>query len=186
MKRMSEKITITKEMLIEAKDYIPLMAKEAWVAENAIKCFDKLAITAGGEAVPPMYMVNTGMKSRLLMGAFIKLYFGLAFEADADDSELMTVEDYDNWAGSHVFNQIERFKSDKDMRDKCYDLLIDYRDFEKRFSAQINGILTVQNDSVMRQNEYMSTQMKELPKVFGELKELQRKVEENGESTAAE
>lgn len=173
---MSEKIEITRELLEAARDYVPLAEKEAWVAENAPKCFDRLMITSDDEPLPPMYMVNTGLKSRYLMAALIGLYFGKADWTVSDENEkwLLPVENYDAWAGSHVFNQLERWKRDTELRSKAYDLMYDYKDLEKRFSTQISSLLAVQNDSVVRQAEYTATQIKEtLPAVVEQLKGLQ-------------
>lgn len=205
---MSGKIELTKELMLGARDYIPLAEKEAWVAENAPKCFDQLAITADDEAMPPMFMVNTGLKSRYLMAALVRLYFRVdagedpstpALRASAQndnkvkntaqndkeekrsaqndasetDEWLMSVEEYDAWAGSHVFNQLERWKRDGDLKFKAYDLLYDYKDLEKRFSAQISSLLAVQNDPVIRQAQQMTASVKELPVVLEQLKALQ-------------
>ena len=168
---------ITKEMLKNARDYVPLAEKEAWVAANAPRCFDRLAITADDEPVPPMYMVNTGLKSRYLMAALVRLYFGN--ESADGDEWLMPEAEYDRWAGSHVFNQLERWKHDNDLKYKAYDLIADYKDLEKRFSAQISSLLAVQNDPVIRQMEYTATQMKDLPALLEQLKALQETQEEN-------
>lgn len=181
-----ERIEVTKEMLLGARDYLSLGIKEAWVRENAEKCFDRLAITADDEPMPPMYAVNGALKSRYLMAAFVAFYLRQDYEALKDDTALMSEEEYDRWAGSHVFNQIERWKRDSDLRDKCYDLLYDYRDLEKRFTAQIVGLLTVQNDSVIRQNELTASQMKELPAVLEQLKELQKAREGEPEDGTAD
>lgn len=170
-----EKIEITKEMLTAAQDYVPLEQKEKWVTDNASKCFDRLAITMGEEPMPPMYMVNSGLRSRHLMAALAKFYFGKEYEADEADDAMMSVADYDRWAGGHVLCQLDRWKHDVEARDKCYDLLYDFHDLEKRFTAAINGILAVQNDAVMRQSQYTATQMKELPLVMEQLKQLQEK-----------
>ena len=179
--RMSDKIEITKEIMLAARDYVPNAEKEAWAAENATKCFDKLSIKGSdGEPAPDMYMVNSGLKARYLMGAFVGMYLGQKFEAEQDGSALMSEADYDRWAGSHAINQIERWKRDADLRDKCYDMLSDFKDLEKRLSAQISGLLSVMNDPVMRQNEYMAAQVKQMPELLEQLKEFQGKVEENG------
>ena len=183
---MDEKITLTSEMMERARDYVPLAEKEAWCAENAPRVFDKLAITADGETMPPMYMVNAGLKSRYLMGALTKLYFGVETtqsfavtapvkdaEGDGKDEWLMSEADYDRWAGSHVFNQLERMKRDAWHKIKAFDLLADYRDLEKRFSTQISGLLAVQNDPVIRQNELSTAVVKELPQIMQALRELQ-------------
>ena len=173
---MSERIEITKEMLAGARDYVPNAEKEAWVAENA-------AITSDGEELPTMYMVNEGLRRRFLMTAFVKTYLRQEAEADERDAALMSDACFDRWAGSHVFNQLERLKRDAELRDKCFDLLADYKDLEKRFSAQLAGLLAVQNDAVVRQAQYTSTQMKALPGLLEELKKLaDRKGEADGKT----
>lgn len=183
---MNGKIIITRELMEQARDYIPLAEKEAWVAENAPKVFDKLAITSDGEPLPPMYMVNTGLKSRYLMAALVGLYFGFkTAEPKSDDDAdiwLMSVDDYDDWAGSHVFNQLERLKRDGELKTKAYDLMFDYKDLEKRFSAQISSLLAVQNDPVIRQNEMMAAQVKQLPVVMEQLNALQEKKMTNSQN----
>jgi hypothetical protein len=168
-----DKVAITKEMILAASDYITNASKEAWVSETAPKCFDRLAITADGETMPEMYMVNTGLKSRYLMTALVSLYFGHTYEADETDDALISEADYDKWAAGHVFCQIDRWKHDVEVRDKCYDMLYDYHDLEKRFSSQVVGLLNVQNDEIMRQSRYMGAQLKQLPQLIAELKELQ-------------
>ena len=180
---MSEKIILTAEMIQSAKDYIPVGIKEAWVSDNASKCFDRLQITADGEQMPPMYMINESLKARYLMGAFVGMYLGINYMPDDSDPTLMASADYDRWAGSHIFNQIERMKRDPDVRDKCFDLLYDYRALEKRFHSSIIGLLAVQNDSVIRQQDLMATQMKQMPELMRQLKELTGKVEKDAEQS---
>lgn len=170
---MSEKVVITKEMLLTARDYVPNAVKEAWVGEKAKLCFDRLEIKADGEKMPNMFLLNTGLKARYLMTALIDLYFRLEYEQDENDAGLMSEDDYDRWAGSHAINQIERLKSDAEARNKCFDLLSDYKDLEKRFSSQLNGLLAVQNDTVLRTAEYAKTQSTEaMPELAKALQEL--------------
>lgn len=175
---------VTREMMEQARDYVPLREKEAWVAENAPKVFDRLSITSDNEAMPEMYMVNTGMKSRYLMTALVKMYFGVGIEADRENEWLMTEAQYDEWAGSHVFNQLERWKRDNGLKFKAYDIMYDYKDLEKRFSAQISSLLSVQNDSVIRNAQYTAAQFMQLPNILEQLKELQEAKETaDGSST---
>ena len=166
-------IELTKEMLAASNTYIPLAQKEALASEIAPKCFDRLAITADGEQLPPMYMVNTGLESRYLIAALVSRYLRAGFKADDADENLMSVEDYDEWMGSHILCQIDRWKHDKDMRDKCYELLEDFYDFKRRITNQINGLISAQNDTVMRQGMYISAPMRELPALLSQIKELQ-------------
>ena len=170
---MDAQITLTQTIMEQARDYIPLDEKEAWVAENALKCFDKLAITADKEQMPPMYKINTGLKSRYMMAALVSLYFGQEYEADPADEFLMSFKDYDKWAGSHVMNQLERWKHDNALKFKAYDLMADYKDLEKRFSTQLTALMLVQNDTVIRQSELTANQIKQLPMLLEELKKLQ-------------
>lgn len=176
---MDKKI-VTKEMIQEAKDYTTNAFKEAWCKDIAPRCFDRLAITADDEPMPPMYMVNEGLKKRYLMTAFVKGYLMRAYEPDKNDDMLMSEKDYDAWAGGHVFCQLERLKKDKDICDKCYDILYDYREMEKRLSAQISGLLNAQNDFVQRQSQLMTAQLKELPQVREQLEELIKRREKDG------
>lgn len=168
-----EKIEITKEMLAGANDYVPCAVKEAWVEENAAKCFDRLAVKVDDDPLPPMYMVNEGIKRRYLMAALATLYMKQEIEADERDPALMSEACYDQWAGGHVFNQLDRMKKDGGMKDKCFDLLYDYKDLEKRFSAHIAGLLAVQNDTVVRQAQYFTASLQALPGLLEQLKALQ-------------
>lgn len=178
------KIEITRKMMEAAKDYIPLAIKEAWAADCGAKCFDRLAITADEEPMPPMYMVNYGLKSRYLMAVLAGMYFGAEYTPDEKDPALMGVEDYDAWAGSHVLNQIERWKFDAALKSKAFDILYDYKDMEKRISSQISGLLAVQNDFVIRQSEYMANQIKQFPQLLEQMKELQGKGDASGKSNS--
>lgn len=168
-----EKIIITEDMIAAANDYLPNATKEGWVSETAAKCFNRLAITADDEEMPPMYMVNEGLKRRYLMKAFAELYMKQRTGADAKDEALMDEEDYDRWAGSHVFEQLNRMKHIVAVRDKCFDILADFKDLEKRLASQLSGLLAVQNDAVLRQSQYTTAQMKELPQVIQALQEYQ-------------
>lgn len=174
---MDNKKIITKEMMLNARDYLPLAQKEEWAQSCAEKCIDHLAITVGEEEMPPMYAVNTGLKSRYLMSALIGFYFNKEF--DSDDAP-MSVASYDEWAEAHPLNQIERLKADASLRDKCFDLLSDYKDLEKRLASRIGSFLTVQNDPVLRQSQYTASQMKEIPALLEKLQALQKKGELDG------
>ncbi len=174
--------SITEEDIRLATDYIANAVKEQWVSETAPKCLDKYNIEVDGEALPPMYAVNSGKKARFLMLAFCVAYLHKEVKSDEKDGDLMDEEEYDLWAGNHIFCQINRLKSNLAVKDKCFDILSDYADLEKRLSTQINALLAVQNDSVMRQAQYNKSAMKELPEVIGELQKLQELWGETNES----
>lgn len=177
---MGESFILTKDTMLAARTYLPLAEKMALVNENAPKCFDRLQIAADDDAMPTMYMENTALKSRYLMYALAAKYFGFEVETEQENgvpSDLLTEEEYDYYAGGHIFSQIERFKSDAALRDRCFDLLSDYRDLERRMNAQIAGLLNVQNDPVMRQSMLMRADMSALPVLMEELKKLSEQKE---------
>ena len=150
-----DKIVITAEKLMEMRDYVPLAEKLRFVGEAADGCFDRMEIKIKNGAdslpIPPLYKENTGIKSRMLMGAFARLYFGAEIDAEKESPWLMSVGEYDRWAGSHVFNQIDRLKKGRaEVRDRAFDILVDYKDLEKRMNAEIFGMLQVMNEPVSR------------------------------------
>ena len=147
---------ITAEQMARVNTYLPLKAKTSWVSMVAEKCLEKMEISATvneeNMAFPPVYKESMNIKSRYLMGVFVKLYLLGDFETGEDeDPTLMPEEEYDKWAGGHIFAQIERFKADKDLRDTCFNLLNDYKDLERRLNAECHALLTAMNDGVARQ-----------------------------------
>ncbi len=172
-------IRITREQILAASTYMTL-AEKTELLNRADRCFDRLSITSGGEAMPPMWKENYGIKARYLMAALARM-LKLPYEADNGDEMLMNEKDYDRFGDSHVIMQIERFKRDKDeaVRDAAYDLMGDYFQLEKAFSAEIKAMLDVQNDAVIRQQQMSKEAMAELPKVMEALKELQRSRDTN-------
>lgn len=144
------------QMKDKVNDYIPLLAKTEWVQLVAPKCFDRLEMTASmGDdemAIPPMYKESADLKSRYLMGFFVRLYLNAKWEIGEDEDEwLIPYEEYDKWMGGHIFSQIEKFKSDKELKDKCFNVLAEYKDVEKRLNSEIFGMLQAQNDAMSRQ-----------------------------------
>ena len=170
-----EQYVLTAEALLKARTYVPIREKTAFVNEIAPKCFDRLQITAGDqEPMPPMYMENAALKARYLMTALVKLYLrDASVWGEPDDEWLMTEEAYDRFAGSHIFAQIQRFKSDAALRNQSFDLLDDFRELERMLTAQMRGMLAAQNDAVLRQQLLNREAMGQLPEVLKSLRELQ-------------
>lgn len=172
------RFSLTGEMLLKAKTYLPLSEKAKFVQRNAERCFDRLSVAIGdkGEELPPMFMENPALKQRYLMGALVKGYLGLDFQGEDADSELMTEEEYDRYAGSHLLNQIKRMKAaSPDLRDRAFDLLADFSDLEKRMGARMHGLLNVQNDAVYRQQIVTQTALAQLPELTRELEAMRGK-----------
>ena len=88
------------------------------------------------------------MTAMLQMGVFVSCYLGIPYAGDTDFQ--MAANEYDRWASSHIFNQLERMKSDKDIKDKVFDILDDYKDFQWAMRREIEILLGHRNDTVMR------------------------------------
>lgn len=150
---MAEKITITEKDILAAKTYIPIVEKEQWVQKVTGGCIDRVStVVQEGDLklpMPAIFSDNMTRKSRYLMGAFVKMYLGISYEPTGDDW-LMSADDYDRFAGSHIFGQLERLKTKTDARDRIFDMLSDFRDLEKRLNTEIFNTLQIQNDVCAR------------------------------------
>ena len=163
-----------KEVFINAKSYVPLMQKEEIVSHCAERCIDRVVVNTGEKFrgdTPPMYRENGQRKRRYLMGILARAYLRLDFEGCGGDRWLMSADDYDWVGGVQLINQIDRMKKQGDaLRDKAYDLLVDYRDLEKMLNTEIAANLDVMNDVVARMT--MSAASAVTPESMKELSEM--------------
>ena len=197
---MAKKDVVTKEYYtITAEDlaskvntYIELAAKTEWVSLVSDKCMDKVELSFMDEAMPTMYMENADRKSRFLLGFFLRLYLNWNWEhedkEDQSDEWLVPYDVYDKWMRGHIFAQIEKFKSDKDVKDICFNLLSEYKDVERRLNNEIYGKLQVKNDPVTRQimQQQMNMTPEAIEQLFDGLKEAQAAYDEFKEAQGEE
>lgn len=147
-------IEITKEMIQNANDYIPLIEKQALTEKLAQRCIARVNVgfTLDGDqtshTMPERYQEMRHMTAMFQMGVFAKLY--LKQEFFGDDDLQMAANVYDDWAGSHVFNQLERLKTDKDVKDKVFNILYDYKEFQWAMRREIETLIGHNNDTVLR------------------------------------
>lgn len=151
-----EHYIITEEAMKEVNTYLPIRIKTDLVDLIAEKCIIPAQTTASIDGqemmMPPKYIEDSNKKSRYLMGIFVRLYLRGTFVPEDDkDVWLIPEEEYDKWAGGHVFNQIERFKQNAALKNICFDMISDYKDFEKRLNVEIYSMLNAMNDDVARQ-----------------------------------
>lgn len=151
---MSERrFEITEDMMRKAESYLSLTAKEAIVQTVLPGCvkrifdydYEKDAYQTKEDDLPttmPMYGEDTAFKSRVVMGTVLHFYLGI------DIGENLSIEPdvYDLYAGSHIMNQIERFKANPELKSKSFDMLADIRDFEKRLNCAVYSLLQLKND----------------------------------------
>lgn len=179
---------ITEEMINAANDYVPAAEKANLAEEIAEKCFDKLNVTVGGNAMPPMYKESSMLKNRYLMGAFIKLYLGIDFETEDGDALLISMREYDKYAGSHIFNQMERMKSKAALRDKCFDIMGDYKILEKTVNTEVYAMLNAMNDFLGRAVLHIGTMAtpEAVQEALSQLGSIKEELAEYGKETLPE
>ena len=186
---------ITAEQMARVNTYLPLRAKTEWVELVAEKCMSRVQMSASlndmAVDLPPMYKENAELKSRYLMGVFVRLYLRGSWEVAEDEDEwLMPIEEYDKWAGGHIFAQIEKFKAEKELRDICFNLLNDYKDLELRLKAEIRDMMAIMNDPASRQmaSQQMSMTPEAMEMAIEELNKAQEalKVYEENRKEAIE
>lgn len=172
------------ELLEKARTYVSMEEKMNFINYAAERCFDKMAVHAedGGRELPmpPYYKDNTELKSRYLLGAFIRLYLGLDYATEGDDEWLMTREEYDRLGAMHIFNNFNRLKTaGGDTYRKVCDLLNDWKDTEKRFNTEVYNLLQVMNDPCTRLFAMvgMVTAPQAMARATSELQDMQKEIE---------
>lgn len=155
---MTDKI-ITEEIILNAESYIPIEKKGSMARSFAESCISEVKITLenNGEkdVLPPRYQENPQMKSLYGMMTLLDQYLHL-LEKDENGDVTLTESEYDEWGRACIMNQLDRFKSSKniEVRNKVYDILDDYREFYRMLGVEIGALLSNKNDSLSRFLEY--------------------------------
>lgn len=169
-------VTITEEDIRRADSYLPLMRKTAIVQLMAEQCLEKveLGVPVGGTEttdgtvdpvlvpVPELYQESALM--RTLSASFVLLYFYLKMpditsHYDPNGAMFLAANDYDRYRGP--MTQLERLKAtcrDQEVRNKLFELLSDYKDFERRLGLAIHSLITVRNDLCSRATAMLAVQ----------------------------
>lgn len=145
----------TAETIINAESYVPLAKKVEFINYASERCFTSLKITSNPETaqakvMPSMYKINAALKNRYLLGAFLKLYLKEEYVPVDGDEWLLSQDDYDNYKSGHLFNEMNRFKSNNEIRDKVFDILSDFKELTTMFEEELEGSLHALNDVVSR------------------------------------
>lgn len=151
---------ITPEIIENAKTYIPLAEKVANAQEIAELVFAPDEPDESEEQTPAQTALeligfravareNVIVKAVRLLGILVHDYLGIEF---TDEKPF----DYDEYASSHILNQLERYKSFAEYRIKVFDLLADYKEYKKIIEAEIYNERTVRNDFLLRFNDELA------------------------------
>ena len=111
-------------------------------------------------------------------------------QADEDDPWMMTDEDYDFFSTVRPLSQIERIRrgtKDRELQNKCFDLLQDFKDLREMLNSEIHGLMRAMNDTLARFQmlqavqstpEYLAEKKEEIERLKGAiesyLSELQK------------
>lgn len=173
---MENKIVITPEIVKNATDYIPLMKKQEMAETIAQKCIVKVLMkyTEKGDGtdsvpMPDRYQEYHMYTNLYLMGVLAHEYLHIPYEGDGTGKEIIDYENlkmpanvYDRWGASHVLNQLEQMKTDRELREKVFDLLNDYKDFRWMLAHEIDILLGHNNDVVTRMMQALGSSIKEM------------------------
>lgn len=173
---MENKIVITPEIVKNATDYIPLMKKQEMAETIAQKCIVKVLMkyTEKGDGtdsvpMPDRYQEYHMYTNLYLMGVLAHEYLHIPYEGDGTGKEIIDYENlkmpanvYDQWGESHVLNQLEQMKTDRELREKVFDLLNDYKDFRWMLAHEIDILLGHNNDVVTRMMQALGASIKEM------------------------
>lgn len=173
---MENKIVITPEIVKNATDYIPLMKKQEMAETIAQKCIVKVLVkyTEKGDGtdsvpMPDRYQEYHMYTNLYLMGVLAHEYLHIPYEGDGTGKEIIDYENlkmpanvYDQWGASRVLNQLEQMKTDRELREKVFDLLNDYKDFRWMLAHEIDILLGHNNDVVTRMMQALGASIKEM------------------------
>ena len=175
---------ITKEIMLKAVTYMPLQMKTEvgkTIAESCLVNIDTDEQNKIGEsliALPRLKGENLSKKSMLLLHTLLGYYLNIDLPTKNEKGEdIDPYERYDYYAGGHILNQIERFKSDPEVKDIAFDLISDYKEFKKIVDTELYNAKSNANDPIPRFSAAVSvlTTEESLTSIIDEIKKLGEK-----------
>ena len=164
-------INITAEDIKAAASHTPLSTKESLTRAIAELCIEPVEVKADDATpLPPLFRENRKLRMQFQMGLLASL-LGRGYaqqtvrvrtEEGFDERPLaccMDEDEYQKWASSHVMNQLERLKKNKEAEvvNTVFDFLYDYKAMEVMLMGAIKDALEVRNDPFNRAMQYFGT-----------------------------
>lgn len=187
---------LTPEMMKNAQTYMPVEIKMELAKLLAESCVVDLPDTEenlpAGEILnlPHLKGEDMQIKQINLMTTLVSYYLQLDY-----DKEMPKAEVYDYFSSAHLLNQIERYKSDKDLKDIAFDLLADYKEFKKFVDTEIYNLKQTANDpftrflstmAIVNAPESLRKLVEEYQKNGKQIKEILERRKAEGEKRKAE
>lgn len=184
-------VTITQEDVEKAMDYMPAETKEALARLMAKLCTRIVENDASTAETPlPPYRVEDRLRRlQCLNGVLCAFYFGGQFEkfkllvqkedGSTEEREIegvMSLEALNDWCEGHPKNQLERWKKEKAVANKVYDILDDFKLFEILLDRAIREEIEMQNDPAIRIAQMLAMQMnpESLKETLDEIQRFQK------------
>ena len=195
--------TITIEDVKKAKSYIPAATKEYMARLMAKLIVRPLENDAGedGKPLPPIRTEDRLRRAQCLHGVLAGWYFGANYEnekitiVDEDGNRreeelhfVMSVGALDEWLDGHPMNQLERLKKEKQIANKVYDILYDFKAFELTLNGAVRERMEMANDPAIRRAQMLA--MQSSPEILKEtismLEEYKKETEKAEQAEAGE
>lgn len=147
---------LTREHMEKAQTYMPLESKIELANFIANLCLRPMPI-ANAEIfkedevyVPQLVEEDLAVKNIVMTSILLSHYFFIDMELNGEMEGSDAFALYDKYAGGHLLNQIERFKSDKELKNKAFDIAEDWREFKKIVDTKIYNVKQNANDPLAR------------------------------------
>ena len=145
-----KKFVLTEEILIAANDYIPLSEMAFLAASIAPNCLKKSKTAEQNQkgieflALPTIWVDDPEVKELWRMKILLDKYLNIQTPDEFAD------KNYDKFGEAHIFNQLERFKANAELKDKVFNILGNLKKFEKMLNTEIENEKAGRNDPVAR------------------------------------
>lgn len=172
---MALTIKIEEKDIEQASSFVPVSQKYVVAALAAKICVETVPKKQNPwPEAPDRFRENRMLRHMVMMGILAKFYLNKEFEPaeisygvkgkkrqQSQVDFMMDGQTYDEWAGSHVINQLERLKKSKERAtaDKVFDILYDYKAFENMVFGAIRDELELRNDVCGRLGALLSVQV---------------------------
>lgn len=171
---MGKYFEITDEIMKNAIDYMPIEMKVDTAKTIAGQCVYSVPTAKQNEigekvlALPNLKCEDRELKLMCLLNVLLEYYLQLELKEPLD------IDVFNYYAGGALLNQLERFKSNFELKNKAFDLLADYKELRKMVDMEINNLITVSNDTLGRLTATIAlfTTPENLKKIAEELQKL--------------
>lgn len=144
-----EHFELTRELMQKANTYMPLVQKTILAEMIARMCLKTVKPLNEKDTVDDFLIIpavvgeDNYKKECMLLNTLLSHYFDIKIPK-------MTADVYDKYMGSHIVNQLERYKNDKEFQHKAFDILTDYKTIRRMVESELYNLKIKENDLAER------------------------------------